>query len=45
MRPAHSLSRLTGRRGLHRRYEGKPDPFLAFIGIAAALICHRRLTN
>lgn len=30
---------------LHRRYEHKPEHFLAFVGIAAALICHRRLTN
>ncbi|WP_412081005.1 IS5 family transposase [Streptomyces sp. MCL20-2] len=29
---------------LHRRYERKADHFLAFAGIAAALICHRRLT-
>ncbi|NNJ03431.1 IS5 family transposase [Streptomyces sp. PKU-MA01144] len=34
-----------GCRRLHRRYERKPDHFLAFVGIAAALICHRRLTN
>ncbi|MEU8684240.1 IS5/IS1182 family transposase, partial [Streptomyces sp. NPDC048611] len=28
-----------------RRYERKADHFLAFVGIAAALICHRRLTK
>ncbi|WP_386387324.1 hypothetical protein [Streptomyces purpureus] len=27
------------------RYERKADHFLAFVGIAAALICHRRLTK
>lgn len=26
-----------------RRYERKPEHFLAFVGIAAAQICHRRL--
>ncbi|MDX2565490.1 IS5/IS1182 family transposase, partial [Streptomyces sp. TX20-6-3] len=29
----------------HRRYERKADHFLAFAGIAAALICYRRLTK
>lgn len=28
---------------LHRRYERKAEHFLAFVGIAAALIGHRRL--
>jgi transposase len=32
-------------RRLHRRYERKPEHFLAFAGIAATLICHRRLTK
>lgn len=32
-----------GCRRLHRRYERKADHFLAFAGIAAALICYRRL--
>jgi transposase len=32
-------------RRLHRRYERKPEHFLAFAGIAAALICHRQLTK
>lgn len=30
---------------LHRRYERKAEHFLAFVGIAAVLICHRRLTK
>ncbi|MGH3240723.1 MAG: hypothetical protein ACRDNL_10090 [Spirillospora sp.] len=30
---------------LHRRYEREDERFLAFVGIAAALICHRRLTE
>lgn len=34
-----------GCRRLHRRYEGKADHFLAFDGIAAALICFRRLAR
>lgn len=32
-------------RGLHRRYEQKAEHFLAFAGIAAALICYRSLTG
>lgn len=34
---------LAGCRRLHRRYEGKAAHFLAFAGIAATLICYRRL--
>ena len=34
---------LAGCRHLHRRYERKAEYFLAFVGIAAALICYRRL--
>lgn len=34
---------LHGCRRLHRRYERKAEHFLAFAGIAAALICYRRL--
>ena len=34
-----------GCRGLHRRYERKAEPFLAFAGIAATLICYRRLSR
>jgi transposase len=34
---------LSGCRRLHRRYERKAEHFLAFAGIAATLICFRRL--
>nr|WP_234533595.1 IS5 family transposase [Streptomyces shenzhenensis] len=34
---------LAGCRRLHRRYERKAEHFLAFAGIAATLICYRRL--
>ncbi|MGW1077524.1 transposase, partial [Streptomyces sp. NPDC002537] len=40
-----SVSWLNGCRRLHRRYERKPEHFLAFAGIAATLICYRRLTK
>ncbi|WP_242619923.1 IS5 family transposase [Actinomadura fibrosa] len=40
-----TVSWFNGFRRLHRRYERKPEHFLAFVGIAAALICHRRLTK
>ncbi|MGD6741821.1 IS5 family transposase [Streptomyces sp. BH106] len=40
-----TVSWLSGCRRLHRRYERKPEHFLAFTSIAATLICHRRLTN
>ncbi len=40
-----TVSWLSGCRRLHRRYERKPEHFLAFVGIAAALICHCRLIN
>ncbi|TQF07757.1 IS5 family transposase [Kitasatospora acidiphila] len=36
---------LAGCRRLHRRYERKAEHFLAFAGIAATLICYRRLTK
>ncbi|MEU9523502.1 IS5 family transposase [Streptomyces sp. NPDC048224] len=36
---------LAGCRRLHRRYERKAEHFLAFAGIAAALICYRRLAG
>lgn len=39
------MSRLAGCRPLHRRYERKSEHFLAFAGIAATLICHRRLAK
>ncbi|MFJ3863974.1 IS5 family transposase [Streptomyces nigra] len=40
-----TMSWLSGCRRLHRRYERKPEHFLAFTAIAATLICHRRLTK
>ncbi|WP_345702197.1 transposase, partial [Streptomyces avermitilis] len=40
-----TVSWLAGCRRLHRRYERKAEHFLAFADIAAALICHRRLTK
>ncbi|MCC2281010.1 IS5 family transposase [Streptomyces sp. ET3-23] len=40
-----SVSWLNGCRRLHRRYERKPEHFLAFAGIPATLICYRRLTK
>jgi transposase len=36
---------LAGCRRLHRRYERKAEHFLAFVGIAATLICYRRLAK
>lgn len=36
---------LEGFRRLHRRYEHKADRFAAFAGIAAAIICTRRLSE
>ncbi|MGH3389457.1 MAG: IS5 family transposase [Actinomadura sp.] len=52
LEPSHRLGRhrwvvertvswLAGCRRLHRRYERKAEHFLALVGIAAALICHR----
>ncbi len=40
-----TVSWLSGCRRLHRRYERKPEHFLAFAGIAATPICHRRLAK
>ncbi|MFE5716924.1 IS5 family transposase [Streptomyces erythrochromogenes] len=40
-----TVSWLAGCRRLHRRYERKAEHFLAFAGIAATLICCRRLTK
>ncbi len=34
-----------GCRRPHRRYERKSEHFLAFVGIATTLTCHRRLTK
>ncbi|WP_199827544.1 IS5 family transposase [Streptomyces xylophagus] len=38
-----TVSWLSRCRRLHRRYERKPEHFLAFTAIAPTLICHRRL--
>ncbi|MFD7124953.1 IS5 family transposase [Streptomyces anulatus] len=40
-----TLAWMNGFRRLHRRYERLADHFLGFVGIAAALICYRRITN
>lgn len=40
-----TVSWLADCRRLHRRYERKAEHILAFVGIAAVLICHRRLTK
>lgn len=40
-----TVSWLAGCRRLHRRYERKAEHFLAFVGIAAALISYRRLSR
>jgi transposase len=40
-----TVSWLSGFHWLHRRYERLADHFLVFVGIAAALICYRRLTR
>ncbi|MCE0448026.1 IS5 family transposase [Streptomyces tricolor] len=40
-----TVSWLAGCRRLHRRYERKAEHFLAFVGIAAALIGYRRLAT
>jgi transposase len=40
-----SMSWISGCRRLHRRYERKAEHFLAFAGIAATLICYRRLAK
>lgn len=40
-----TVSWLGGCRRLGRRYERKPEHFLAFVGIAAALICYRQLSK
>jgi hypothetical protein len=42
---ADQSSWLAGCRRLHRRYKRKAEHFLGFVGIAAALIIYRRLTN
>ena len=40
-----TMAWLAGCRRLHRRYERKASHFLAFTGIACALICYRRLAK
>ncbi|MGV9600738.1 IS5 family transposase [Streptosporangium sandarakinum] len=40
-----TMAWLVGYRRLHRRYERRADHFLSFVGLAAALICYRRLTK
>ncbi|WVG07321.1 transposase [Streptomyces iakyrus] len=40
-----TASWLAGCRRLHRRYERKPEHFLAFVGVPALLIGYRRLTK
>ncbi|CAL9324080.1 hypothetical protein SUDANB66_06484 (plasmid) [Streptomyces sp. SudanB66_2053] len=40
-----TVSWLAGCCRLHRRYERKAEHFLAFVGIVATLICHRRLVR
>ena len=40
-----TVSWLSSCRRLHRRYERKAERFLAFVGIAAALMTYRRLTK
>jgi transposase len=40
-----TMSWLSGCRRLHRRYERKPEHFLAFTAIATSLINYRRLTK
>ncbi|WP_345016840.1 transposase, partial [Actinomadura keratinilytica] len=40
-----TIAWLNGFRRLHRRCERKAQHFLAFVGIAAALICYRRLAK
>ncbi|WP_245703582.1 transposase, partial [Streptomyces lushanensis] len=40
-----TVSWLAGCRRLHRRYERKAEHFLAFLGLAAALCCYKRLTR
>ncbi|WTS84658.1 transposase [Streptomyces coelicoflavus] len=40
-----TMSWLNGCRRLHRRYERTAEHLLAFVGIASALICYRRLVR
>jgi transposase len=38
-----TMSWLTGYRRLNHRYERNPRNYLAFLGLAAAICCHKRL--
>ncbi|WP_031511632.1 transposase, partial [Streptomyces megasporus] len=38
-----TMSWLTGYRRLNHRYERRPGNYLAFLGLAAALCCYKRL--
>ncbi|MEV4190231.1 transposase, partial [Streptomyces toxytricini] len=40
-----TLSWLTGYRRLNHRYERHPRNYLAFLGLAAAICCYRRLVR
>ncbi|MFG2221416.1 hypothetical protein ACGFN1_42775, partial [Streptomyces sp. NPDC048685] len=42
-RAADPTSWMTGYRRLNHRYERKPGNYLAFLGLAAALCCYKRL--
>ena len=39
------MSWLTGYRRLNHRYERDPRNYLAFLGLAAAICCHKRLAR
>ncbi|GGU93452.1 hypothetical protein GCM10010260_30560 [Streptomyces filipinensis] len=39
------MSWLSGYRRLHPRYERGPRNYLAFLGLAAALCCYKRLVR
>lgn len=39
------MSRLAGYRRLSPRYERRPRNYLAFLGLAAALCCYKRLVR
>ncbi|MER5570598.1 transposase, partial [Streptomyces goshikiensis] len=40
-----TMSWLTGYRRLNHRYEHHPRNYLAFLGLAAALCCYKRLVR
>ncbi|GAA2957097.1 hypothetical protein GCM10020227_25290 [Streptomyces flavovirens] len=44
-RAADPTSWLTGYRRLNHRYERHPRNYLAFLGLAAALCCYKRLAR